>query len=98
MHPGQYTVLNSENGQVVRAAIEELEVHAEILDAMGMGPEAVIVLHVGGRSGGFGPALDRFERGFSQPSQQAQEGPDCPSRMARTESMVSASAGDLSLR
>lgn len=72
MHPGQYTVLNSENDRVVRAAIEELEVHTEILDAMGMGPEAVIVLHVGGRSGGFGPALDRFEWGFSQLSQQAQ--------------------------
>lgn len=73
MHPGQYTVLNSENGRVVRAAIEELEVHAEILDAMGMGPEAVIVLHVGGRSGGFAPALDRFERGYAQLSQQARD-------------------------
>lgn len=73
MHPGQYTVLNSEDDRVVRAAIEELEVHAELLDAMGLGPDAVIVLHVGGRSGGPGPALDRFERGYSQLSQRARD-------------------------
>lgn len=71
MHPGQYTVLNSADAQVVHAAIEELEVHAEILDAMGLGPEATIVLHVGGRAGGLGPALDRFERGFARLSDRA---------------------------
>ena len=71
MHPGQYTVLNSTDDKVVQAAIEELEVHTRILDAMGLGPEAVIVLHVGGRSGGVGPALERFERGFARLSDGA---------------------------
>lgn len=63
-HPGQYTVLNSEDDRVRRLAVEELEVQAEILDRMGLGPEAVVVLHVGGAAGGTAAALDRFVRGF----------------------------------
>ena len=35
------------------------------MDAMGLGPEAVVVLHVGGAAGGTAAALDRFERGFA---------------------------------
>jgi UV DNA damage endonuclease len=63
-HPGQYTVLNSEEERTQRLAVEELEVQAELMDAMGLGPEAVAVLHVGGAAGGVDAALDRFERGF----------------------------------
>jgi UV DNA damage endonuclease len=64
-HPGQYTVLNSENPEVQRLAAEELEVQAELMDGMGLGPESVVVLHVGGAAGGVDAALDRFERGFA---------------------------------
>jgi UV DNA damage endonuclease len=42
-----------------------------VLDAMGLGPEAVVVLHVGGAAGGIAAALDRFERGFEQLSEAA---------------------------
>jgi UV DNA damage endonuclease len=63
-HPGQYTVLNSENPEVQRLAAVELEVQAELMDGMGLGPESVVVLHVGGAAGGKAAALDRFERGF----------------------------------
>jgi UV DNA damage endonuclease len=63
-HPGQYTVLNSEDERVRRLAVEELEVQAELMDAMGLGPEAVVVLHVGGATGGVDAALERFEQGF----------------------------------
>ncbi len=73
MHPGQFTVLNSTNEGVVRAAVEELEVHAEILDAMGLSSEAVIVIHVGGRPDGPQPAFDRFEAGFARLSERARE-------------------------
>jgi UV DNA damage endonuclease len=65
-HPGQYTVLNSVDERVQGLAIEELVVQAEILDGMALGPEAVVVLHVGGASGGAAAALDRFERGFER--------------------------------
>jgi UV DNA damage endonuclease len=63
-HPGQYTVLNSADDRVQRLAVEELEVQAELLDGMGLGPEAVVVLHVGGGAGGRAAALDRFVGGF----------------------------------
>ena len=70
-HPGQYTVLNSENPEVQRLAVEELEVQAELLDGMGLGPEAVVVLHVGGAAGGIDAGLDRFRRGFARLSDRA---------------------------
>jgi UV DNA damage endonuclease len=63
-HPGQFTVLNSEDERTRRLAVEELEVQAEVMDAMGLGPEAVVVLHVGGAAGGVDAALERFEQGF----------------------------------
>jgi UV DNA damage endonuclease len=70
-HPGQYTVLNSEDERVARLAAAELEVQAEILDGMGLGPEAVVVVHVGGAAGGVRAALDRFARGFERLSDAA---------------------------
>src|SRR3954451_9335843 len=70
-HPGQYTVLNSEDAEVQRLAVVELDVQAELMDAMGLGPEAVVVLHVGGAAGGIDAALERFERGFERLSDAA---------------------------
>jgi UV DNA damage endonuclease len=70
-HPGQYTVLNSESPDVQAAAVAELEVQAALFDAMGLGPEAVVVLHVGGAGGGHAAAADRFLAGFEQLSETA---------------------------
>lgn len=70
-HPGQYTVLNSEREEVRAAAAAELEVQASLFDAMGLGEEAVVVLHVGGAAGGKGAACDRFLTGFEQLSEAA---------------------------
>jgi UV DNA damage endonuclease len=70
-HPGQYTVLNSERADVQAAAVAELEVQAALLDGMGLGPEAVVVLHVGGTGGGLDAARDRFLAGFAQLSDAA---------------------------
>jgi UV DNA damage endonuclease len=63
-HPGQYVVLNSEDAEVRRAAALDLELQAAVLDALGLGPEAVVVLHVGGGAGGTAAALDRFVAGL----------------------------------
>ncbi|BBL47339.1 MULTISPECIES: hypothetical protein [Metallosphaera] len=35
MHPGQYTVINSERREIIEASIKELEYHADLLDLMG---------------------------------------------------------------
>lgn len=63
-HPGQYAVLNSERAEVRAAAALDFEVQGAVLDAMGCGPEAVVVTHVGGAVGGREAALDRFEQGL----------------------------------
>src|SRR5690242_4974338 len=63
-HPGQYVVLNSERDDVRALAARELDTLAALLDGLGCGPEAVVVLHVGGAAGGHRAALDRFERGL----------------------------------
>jgi UV DNA damage endonuclease len=70
-HPGQYTVLNSEDERVQRLAVDELEVQAELMDGMGLGAESVVVLHVGGAAGGLEAALGRFEAGFAMLSEAA---------------------------
>ena len=44
---------------------------AALLDAMGLGPEAVVVVHVGGMTGGIDAALDRFLAGFDGLSERA---------------------------
>jgi UV DNA damage endonuclease len=64
MHPGQYTVLNSPNEAVVERAVEDLKYHARFLDAMGLGKEHKIVLHVGGIYGDKTAALKRFVRQY----------------------------------
>ena len=64
-HPGQYTVLNSEDERVQRLAAEELEVQAEVMDGDGPRPEAVVVLHVGGPAGGKRRGAERFCAGSS---------------------------------
>jgi UV DNA damage endonuclease len=61
LHPGQFTVLNSPNAKVVAASVAELAYHARLLGALGAGPEAKIVLHVGGLyGGGEEAAMQRF--------------------------------------
>jgi UV DNA damage endonuclease len=57
-------VLNSEDPRVRELAAAELEVQAAILDAMGCGPEAVVVLHVGGAAGGLEAGAERFLAGM----------------------------------
>jgi UV DNA damage endonuclease len=65
-HPSQYIVLNSETAATQESAIRDVEMQARLLDAMGLGPEAVCILHVGGSAGGRDAALERFERGFER--------------------------------
>ena len=64
MHPGQYTVLNSIREDIVTAAAAELSYHAVFLDAMGLGSEHKIILHVGGAYGDPETSVRRFRENF----------------------------------
>ena len=60
MHPGQYTVLNAPDKDVVARALADLHYHATFLDALAVGPACKIVLHIGGVYGDKQAALSRF--------------------------------------
>jgi len=59
-HPGPHTVLNSPDENIAAKAIADLRAQAQILDRMGLGPEAVINVHVGGFYGDKLAAMARF--------------------------------------
>ena len=59
-HPGQYTVLSSEQPHVVEAAIAELDYHDRLLAALGLDRSHKIVLHVGSGAGDPAAARARF--------------------------------------
>ena len=50
-HPSQFIVLNSENDDLTRKSMADLDSQAEMLDLMECGPEARLVVHVGGAYG-----------------------------------------------
>jgi len=50
-HPSQFVVLNSPDATLVDKSIWDLSSQAEMLDRMELGPEAVMVIHVGGTYG-----------------------------------------------
>ena len=50
-HPSQFVVLNSPDPELVRKSIWDLSTQAEMLDLMELGPDAVLVIHVGGTYG-----------------------------------------------
>ncbi|MBA4348062.1 MAG: UV DNA damage repair endonuclease UvsE [Clostridiales bacterium] len=62
MHPGQYTVLNSPDGGVVRRAIEDLTYHARFLGQLELDTTHKIILHIGGKYGDAASALLRFKQ------------------------------------
>jgi UV DNA damage endonuclease len=51
--------------------VRDLELQAQLLDGMGLGEEAVVVLHVGGAAGGHDAGMERFERGLERLSDRA---------------------------
>ncbi|MFW9950658.1 MAG: UV DNA damage repair endonuclease UvsE [Candidatus Thorarchaeota archaeon] len=60
MHPGQYTVLNSNNIDVYNKSIEDLKYHVDVLDLLGLDASAKVQIHVGGIYGNKEKSLNRF--------------------------------------
>ena len=69
MHPGQYTVLNSPNEDVVKRAVEDLAYHARFLTALETEKSSKIILHIGGVYGDKEAAIVRFEKNYHLLSQ-----------------------------
>lgn len=66
MHPGQYTVLNSNKEDVVERAVEDLVYHNRFLDSLATDSTSKIVLHIGGVYGDKSSAINRFNKNYNQ--------------------------------
>lgn len=64
MHPGQYTVLNSPNEEVLKKAIRDLEYHDDFLSLLNRNSENKIILHIGGVYGDKQNAIERFNQNY----------------------------------
>ena len=65
-HPGPFNVLCSPNPDVVRRTIQDLEIHGEIMDLMGLDrtPYNCINIHCNSTAGGKEIAMERFCKNF----------------------------------
>ncbi|WP_265500564.1 UV DNA damage repair endonuclease UvsE [Paracoccus beibuensis] len=65
-HPSQYVLLNSPDPELTKKSIWDLSSQAEMLDRMELGPEAVMVTHVGGVYGDREESRARWIEGYQQ--------------------------------
>ncbi len=63
-HPYSSVVLNALNEDQAAQSVARLEAQAAMLDAMNLGPEAVIVVHVGGVYDNLAASMERFIRRY----------------------------------
>jgi UV DNA damage endonuclease len=68
-HPGAYATLNSPDSGIALKAIADSNAQAMILEQMGLGPEAVVVTHVGGLYDDRQAAMERFVDRYSHLTQ-----------------------------
>lgn len=66
MHPGQYTVINSNNEDVVSRAIEDLIYHDRVLNSLGVDDGNKIILHIGGIYNNKEEAIERFSLNYEK--------------------------------
>jgi len=65
-HPGQYNVLSTPSEDVFQSTHRDLKMHADILDAMGMDQDSVMIIHGGGVYGDKDSAIERFIKNFKR--------------------------------
>jgi UV DNA damage endonuclease len=70
-HPSQYIILNSVDPKLTAQSIHDIESQAEILDRMEQGPEAVVVVHVGGVYDDRAAARERWARTYEKLPERA---------------------------
>ncbi|SHI45278.1 UV-damage endonuclease [Clostridium cavendishii DSM 21758] len=73
MHPGQYTVINSPDPNIVSKSIRDIEYHCLFLDSLDVDYSNKIVLHIGGVYGDKNASIKRFINSFDSLSTSAQK-------------------------
>ncbi len=66
MHPGQYTVLNSPDPDVVERAAADLTYHEKVLRLLNTDCSNKLILHVGGAYGDKKAAIERFYKNWGR--------------------------------
>jgi UV DNA damage endonuclease len=69
LHPSQYVLLGALDPAINAKGIADVDAQAELLDAMEQGPEAVVILHLGGAYGDREAAMARFIANVSRLSE-----------------------------
>lgn len=69
LHPSQYVLLSALDPAINEKGIADVNAQAELLDALGQGPEAVVVLHLGGAYGDKDAAMRRFAENYPRLSE-----------------------------
>lgn len=64
-HPGHYSILNTDNPNVLQATIADFSYHAQVFDLMGLDDNSVLVTHVGGVYNDKETSLKRFAEHFA---------------------------------
>jgi UV DNA damage endonuclease len=69
LHPSQYVLLSAVDPAINAKGIADVNAQAELLDSMEQGPEAVVVLHLGGGYGDKDAAMARFVENYARLSE-----------------------------
>lgn len=66
MHPGQYTVINSNKREIFDKSKKELKYHIDILNLMNLDASAKIITHIGGVYGNKTESKSRFIKHYNE--------------------------------
>lgn len=66
MHPGQYNQVGAINDTVFQSTVYDLKHHADILDAMDIGDEGILIVHGGGTYGDKNATKQRWIENFGK--------------------------------
>lgn len=72
-HPDHFTLLNSPKKEVIDSSIKDLEYHHNIFNSMGLGKDAKLVLHIGGKYKSKAASIDNFIEAFLKLPQYIKE-------------------------
>ncbi len=73
MHPGQYTVINSDKPEVVEKSFQDLRYHCDLMNLLGLDSSHKIILHIGGVYGDKEKAIKRFEESYKKLDQDIRD-------------------------